>query len=113
MKKIYALLALLVLLTGIISCNQQRMLLKSLSGTTREQVIAQLGEPQAVRSLDNGQQLMIYESRKKMPAGDIATGYNRMDAVPIPAYQKITRTTVYLGTDGKVFDVKREIDYAR
>ncbi len=113
MKKIYALLTVLILLTGVISCNQQKMLLKSLTGMTREQVIEQLGEPQAVRDLDNGEKLMIYEARKKMPAGDIATGYNRMDAVPIPAYQKITRTTVYLGADGKVLDVKREIDYAR
>ncbi|MDP4186028.1 MAG: hypothetical protein Q8862_12825 [Bacteroidota bacterium] len=113
MKKLLSLLLILFVFAGSFSCSQQKRLLKDLSGLSKEKVIQRLGEPQAIRPLDDGKEIMIYETRKNLPPANLQTGDNRLDPVLSPAFQRINKTIIYLDEKGKVFNVKKQTEYER
>lgn len=106
-------LCVIFMMVLFFSCSVQKRVAKTFNGHSKQELIANYGEPTRSMKLKNGGVIWIYEKKKEIGTTTMATDRNCPKGVEVPGFTRIERYRFTISKDGVIIDTQYEEESIR
>jgi hypothetical protein len=102
---------LIALLVALSACSVSRKMERRYTGSTRDVLLKEMGEPNRIVKLEAGKELFIYEKEKFIRETEIGTGKPTLDPRMSPAFTRVETYRFTIDSKGVILSTDYEKSY--